>query len=181
MTSTENIEPALGFRTRRLETFDLLIVFVEGQRAGDVLFGRSLLESEQKVHDFPHLGQLRDPLSELLDIRLQTLDGRLLGIPGVPPELADRLQQLPGHQVGQIGRPELADAGDGEASGSSQADVPAEEAQVLSAEVQPVDGLVRQQKPLSVLPLLTLLLQRLHPQTHHLQQLQVFAEAQLCF
>uniref|UniRef100_A0A8C1GKV3 Calpain 5a n=1 Tax=Cyprinus carpio TaxID=7962 RepID=A0A8C1GKV3_CYPCA len=80
---------------------------------------------EQEVHDFPHLCQLCDPLSELLNIRLQTLDGQILWISGVPPELADGLQQLPGHQVGQVGRPELADAGDGEASRSLQADVPA--------------------------------------------------------
>ncbi len=58
------------------------------------------------------------------------------------PEEAGRFEELAGHEVGQVGCPELGDGDDVEATGCGHADVPAGEMQGLFREVQMVDVLV---------------------------------------
>lgn len=131
-----------------------------------------LLEGQQEVHDLPDPGQLGDPLSKLLHVGLQPLELRVLGVSGVPPEGSDGLQQLAAHQVGEVGGPVLADAGDSDPAVAPQGEVPAGEGQLLAGEVQAVDGLMGQQQPLAVLALLTRLLQGRDTETHHLEEQQ---------
>lgn len=127
-----------------------------------------LLKGHQEVHDLPDPGQLADALAKLLHVGLQPAEGAVLGL--APPEGADGLQQLAAHEGREVGGPVLADAGDGDPAVTPQGHVPAVEYQwPRCREVQPVDGLVGQQQPLTLLPPLTRLLQGGDPQSHHLE------------
>lgn len=152
---------------------------LEHHRALYAVLLHSFLEGEQEVHDLSDLGQLSDPLSELLDVGLQAFNRCILWVAGRPPELARGFQQLARHQVGEVRRPQLGDPGNRKASWPGQGHVPVRKGQFLIGEVQPVHRLMGQKQPLSVLPLLPTLLQRLNPQPHHLSQLQVLSELQL--
>lgn len=129
-----------------------------------------LLESQQEVHDLSDPGQLGDSLSKLLHVSLQPLELRVLGVSGVPPEGANGLQQLAAHQGGEVGGPVLADAGDGDPAVAPQGEVPAGEGQLLAGKVQTVDSLMGEQQSLTLLTLLTRLLQGRHTETHHLEE-----------
>lgn len=132
-----------------------LFIDSELHRAAQVCRLCSFLEGKQEVHDLPDLGQLSDPFAELLHVRLQPFEWRVFRIAGVSPKCADRLQQLTRHQVGEVGGPELADAGDGDATVAAEGEVPAGEVQLLIGEVQPIDGLVGKKQTLAFLTLLS--------------------------
>lgn len=151
----------------------------EGDGAVDSLGAAAFRKGKQEVHHLPYLSQLRDPLAKLVHVGLVALDGGVACVARRPPESPGGLQQLAGHQVGEVRRPQLRGGCDGEASRLRQPHSPAHEPEGLFGEVQPVHGLVGQQQPLAVLPLLASLLQRLNPQAHHLRQLVVWPEGQL--
>lgn len=115
---------------------------------------------KQEIHDLPHFRQLRDPFPELLHVGLQTLQRRILRVLRVSPERPDRLQELAGHQVGEVRGPVLGDAGDGDSSVAREGEVPAGEVELLEGEVEAMHGLVGEQQPLAVLTLLPGFLQR---------------------
>ncbi|TNN61977.1 Calpain-5 [Liparis tanakae] len=125
--------------------------------------------------------KLRDPLAELVRVGLVALDRRVVAAAAArrPPEDADGLQQLPRHQVREVGRPQLRDGGDGEAPRLGQRHRPPREPQRLLGEVQAVHGLVGQQQALAVLPRRAPLMQGLDAQAHELRQLAVLPEGQL--
>lgn len=138
--------------------------------AAEICSLRSVFEGKQEVHDLPDFGQLGDPLPELLHVRLQPLQRRVLRVGGVPPKRPDGLQQLAGHQVGEVGGPVLGDARDGDPAVAREREVPAGEVQLLDGEVQTVHGFVREEQALAILTLLSRLLKRGHATTHHLQR-----------
>lgn len=160
------------------ESFSSALSF-EDNGAVHCLRAAAVRKGKQEVHHLPYLGQLGNPLTKLVHVGLVALDGRVSSVACRPPESADGLQQLARHQVGEVRRPQLRGGGDGETPRLRQPHPPAREVQRLFGEIQPVHGLVGQQQPLALLPLLAPLLQRLHPQTHHLRQLVVRPEGQL--
>lgn len=135
-------------------------VCCELHRAAEIRCLRSLLEGKQEVHDLPDLRQLSNPFAELLHVRLQPFERGILRVGGVSPERSNRLQQLTGHQVGEVGGPVLGDASDGDTAVGDEGEVPAREVQLLSREVQPVHGLMGQKETLAILTLLSGPLQR---------------------
>lgn len=151
----------------------------EGDGAVHSLRAAAVHKGKQEVHHLPYLGQFGNPLAKLVHVSLVALDRRISPVARCPPESAGGLQQLPRHQVGEVRRPQLRGGGDCETPRLCQSHPPAQEVQGLFGEIQPVHSLVGQQQPLALLPLLAPLLQRLHPQTHHLRQLVVGPKGQL--
>ena len=145
------------------------VLCCELHRAAQVCRVRPVLEGKQEVHDLPDFGEFSDPFAELLHVCLQPFERRILWVFGVPPECPDGFQQLPGHQGGEVGRPQLADTGDGDAAVAAEGEVPLRELERLGGEVEPAHGFVRQEQTLTVLTLLSGALQGRHSQTHHLQ------------
>lgn len=132
---------------------------------------KALAEGDEKVHHLADFGQVRQALPELLCFGLFPIRG--LGV-FLAPEDGRGVQQLPRHEVGEVGRPVLGGARDGDLARLVEHDVPALKLQpVLLDEVNAVHGLGRPQQLLAILALLPALRQALHAQPHLLGQVPV--------
>ena len=131
----------------------------------------ALAEGDEEVHDLSDLGQVGQALPELQGVGLIPVHGlRVL----LAPEDSRGVEQLPRHEVGEVGRPVLGGARDGDLARLVEHDVPALKLQpVLLDEINAVHGLGRPQQLLAILALLPALRQALHAQPHLLGQVPV--------
>lgn len=67
-------------------------LWCELHRATEICRLCPILESKQEVHDLPDLGELSNPFTELLHVRLQPFERRFLRVVSVTPKRSDRLQ-----------------------------------------------------------------------------------------
>ena len=113
---------------------------------------KALAEGDEKVHDLADFGQVRQALPELLCLGLFPIRG--LGV-FLAPEDGRGVQQLPRHEVGEVGCPVLEGAPDGDFTQLVQHDMPVLKLQpLLLDEVHTVLGLSWSQQFLAILTLL---------------------------